>query len=308
MNLSLLNHISLLPGAGQAAYGRPAFHRGTARLYIPMTDEDALGVVDCVRNVYLHALPDLPGAISAAASDQGEIVLAAVPARSEVVAIEPGEDRVVAALNVGGTPHELAYDPSRGHLLVTFSDPPTDGRHYRVAVVDVQQQKIIGDVRVPGATHQVLYDRQSDMFYVVVAKPAQIVVLAAGNPTRVAHAFDVAADGLRSIAVGPQGTRLFCACDDSTVVTIDRRSGHLLSRSATSGSADTVLYDAMRSHLYAAIAERGVIEVFDTVGMTSLGSSQTERGARQVASDQDRHRIYALLPESRRVAVYEDST
>lgn len=306
MDLRLVNYISLPPGAGPAAYGRPALYQAMSRLYIPMLDEDALWVVDCVRNEYLRAIPNLPGVTTVVAPDQTDIVLAAVPSTSAVVALEAGEDRVVAALRVGGKPQELAYDPSRRHLLVTFADIPADGGHFRVAVVDVQQQEIIGDIRVPGATRQALYDRQSDMFYIVVANPAQIIVLAAGDPTRVAHAFDVAAEGLRSIAVGPQGTRLFCACDDATMVTIDRRSGHLLSHLAMRGPADTILYDPTRGRLFAAIAERGLIEVFDTVEMISLGASQTEQGATHFAFDQARHRLYALLPGSRRVAVYED--
>jgi DNA-binding beta-propeller fold protein YncE len=281
-------------------------HLDSGRLYVPMMEDDAVGVVDCNQNTYLHAIPNLPGVSVVVAPEEAEILLAGVRGTEEVVAIAPGPDRVVRVLGVGGGPEELAYDSSRGHLLVTFAGRREDAEYSSVAVVNVQQKTIIGDIRVPGSTREVHYDRQSDMFYVVVADPAQIVVLAADSPTRVAYAFDVVARGLRSIAVGPQGTRLFCACDDSTLITIDRRSGRLLSSTEINGQPDTILYDPIRTRLYLAIKERGVVEVFDTVLMTSLGTVETESGADRLAFDPARHRLYALLPQSRRVAVYED--
>jgi DNA-binding beta-propeller fold protein YncE len=307
MTLRLVNFINLPPEVGRAAYGRPELHQRTARLYIPLRDEDALAVVDCIENQYLHTIPHLPGVSAVVTADQADLLLATAPAASEVVAIEPGQDRVVTTLKVHGAPEELAYDPIRGQLLVAFAGRPANPAHFRVAVVDVQRQQVIGDVQVPGPTRQVLFDRQSDMFYVVVTDPAQILALDANSPTRVAHAFDVAARGLRSIAVGPQGTRLFCTCDDASLITIDRRSGQLLSHSVVSGASDTIFYSPTQGRLYMAIEEHGTIEVFDTVLMASLGTIETEPGATHFAFDRVRHKIYALLPESRRVAVYEDS-
>jgi DNA-binding beta-propeller fold protein YncE len=306
MLLRLVSYISLPSDTRPALYGRPTLHLDGGRLYIPMIEDDALGVVDCNQNTYLHAIPNLPSVSAVVASEEAATLLAGVRGTGEVVVIAAGPDHVAAVLAVGGGPEELAYDSSRGHLLVTFASPRKDTEYFSVAVVDVGQKVIIGNVRVPGSTREVRYDRQSDMFYVVVADPAQIVVLAADSPTRVAHAFDVAGRGLRSIAVGPQGTRLFCACDDSTLITVDRRSGRMLSSTETSGQPDTILYDPVRTHLYAAMKERGVVEVFDTVLMTSLGTVETESGTDRLAFDPVRRRLYALLPQSRRVAVYED--
>lgn len=129
-------------------------------LYIPLIEDDVVGVVDCNQNAYLHAIPNLPGVSAVVASEEAEILLAGVRGTGEVVAIASGPDRVVTVLAVGGSPEELAYDSNRGHLLVTFANPREGAEYFSVTVVDVRQKMIIGNIRVPGSTREVHYDWQ----------------------------------------------------------------------------------------------------------------------------------------------------
>jgi hypothetical protein len=73
-----------------------------------------------------------------------------------------------------------------------------------------------------------------------------------------------------------------------------------------SGSPDVIFLDSSLHHLYVAIGDPGLIEVFDVDRLERIDAVETERGAHTIALDLDRHRVYAFLPASRRAAVFVD--
>ena len=112
-------------------------------------------------------------------------------------------------------------------------------------------------------------------------------------------------------AAGPHGLdfdrtthRLFCACDAGTLATLDARSGMILSVGPLSGGPDVIWFNAKRRQLYVAVGDPGVIDVFDTESMQSLGSIVTEKGAHTTAFPPSGDDLYAFLPASHRAAVY----
>jgi hypothetical protein len=91
-------------------------------------------------------------------------------------------------------------------------------------------------------------------------------------------------------AVGPHGLeldlathRLFCACDEGTLVTLDAQAGRIVSDKKLSGTPDVIFYNHQREHLYVAVGDPGVIDVFDTSTMRKIGSVVTEKGAHTLA-------------------------
>ena len=69
---------------------------------------------------------------------------------------------------------------------------------------------------------------------------------------------------------------------------------------------DVVFRNAACTHLYVAIGDPGVIDVFDTKTMRRLESVPTERGAHTIGFDAARNVVYAFLPETHRAAVFRD--
>jgi DNA-binding beta-propeller fold protein YncE len=80
----------------------------------------------------------------------------------------------------------------------------------------------------------------------------------------------------------------------------------VLSEHAISGVPDVVFRNAALEHLYVAIGDPGVIDVFDTETMRRLESVPTERGAHTIGFDAARNTVYAFLPDTHRAAVYLD--
>ena len=69
----------------------------------------------------------------------------------------------------------------------------------------------------------------------------------------------------------------------------------------------TIFFNAALRHLYVAIGDPGVIEIFDTESMRRIESVATERGAHTIGYDAIRDIVYAFLPETHRAAVYRDN-
>ncbi|MGH7303986.1 MAG: YncE family protein, partial [Candidatus Rokuibacteriota bacterium] len=99
---------------------------------------------------------------------------------------------------------------------------------------------------------------------------------------------------------------LFCACDGKVLLVVDARSGAVKSEHAISGVPDVVFRNDALRHLYVAVGDPGVIDVFDTETMRRLESVQTERGAHTIGFDAARNTVYAFLPDTHRAAVYRD--
>jgi hypothetical protein len=100
--------------------------------------------------------------------------------------------------------------------------------------------------------------------------------------------------------------RLFCACDAGIVVEIHADTGEILRAERIAGIPDVVFLDAGLNHLYIALGDPGVIEVFDTTSLRRLETVPTEAGAHTLSFDAARHVVCAFLPAAHRAAVFED--
>lgn len=68
-----------------------------------------------------------------------------------------------------------------------------------------------------------------------------------------------------------------------------------------------VWYNPNKHRLYCAVVNPGVIDVIDTNKMTLVEEIHTEEGAHTIAFDNIRQQLYAFLPHSCRVAVYNET-
>jgi len=87
---------------------------------------------------------------------------------------------------------------------------------------------------------------------------------------------------------------------------LDARSGIELARAELGGVPDVIFFNRVRRHLYVAIGEPGLIEVFETGGMRRLEVVRTEAGAHTLGFDQVHNRVYAFLPDTHRALVFQD--
>ena len=147
---------------------------------------------------------------------------------------------------------------------------------------------------------------RSKVFYVNIANPPQIAVIDPQTPDRIARVFNIPAEGPHGLDLDISDRRLFCACDSGKLFSLDADSGEILAQAPLSGKPDVLFNNPTRRHLYVAVGDPGVIDVFDSLTLQLLETVTTEKGAHTLGFDPLRNKLYAFLPNSHRADVFND--
>lgn len=301
--LSLAGHIELPKHIGSGGFDHASVHAASGHVYVAHTANDAIDVFD--RDKYLFSVPGLPGVAGALVSDEAQLVFSSNRAENTVGIFAPAPKPQVTKIAVGLKPNGLSYDHGRKLLLAANVGDPAVARSYTLTVVDAAARKVRAEIAVRGRTRWTVFDPDDQVFYVNIADPSEIVVVDARKPDAITRAIAIPAAGAHGLDIDLATRRLFCACDAARLITLDARSGKVLNENPLSGTPDVIFFNRERQHLYVAVGDPGVIDVFDARAMTSLGRIDSEKGAHTLALAPSGGRLYAFLPATHRAAVYE---
>jgi DNA-binding beta-propeller fold protein YncE len=305
MTLHLSGHVALPEHKAKGGFDHAAVHAASGHVYVAHTANDAVDVFDPVSRRYLFSIPDLPGAAGALVSDEGDLILSSNRAANTIGVFAPGPNPSVRIIDVGRGPNGLAYDLRRQIVLVAnLGDQAVPGSH-TLSMIDLAHDARRSEIAVRGSTRWTVFDPGPQLFYVNISQPAEIVVVDPRQPDRIARSFSVPHAGPHGLDLDGATERLFCACDAGVLVTLDARSGKVLDEKPLSGKPDVVFFNRRRQHLYVAIGDPGVIDVFSTSPMEKLATVETEAGAHTTALSPAGDRLYAFLPRTHRAAIYE---
>jgi DNA-binding beta-propeller fold protein YncE len=158
-------------------FDHAAVHRASGRLYVAHTANDAVDIIDCASDCYLHSIHKLPGAADALVADEENLIFTSNRAENTVGIFAIGHEGDVAKLPVRIRPNGLAYDSRSRLLLVANVGNPNVPRSPTLLMVDVAESRMIVSIPVPGRTRWTVFDEQAGTFYVNIAEPPQIVVV-----------------------------------------------------------------------------------------------------------------------------------
>lgn len=308
MTLEHLGYIVLPEHIKPGGFDHAAVHRASARLYVAHTANDALDVIDCATDRYLHSIPNLPGVAGTLVSDEHNLVFTSNRGENTIGIFTPGGEAGLVKVAVGIRPNGLAYAPLHNLLLsANVGDPALDGL-FTISIVEAEQRAMIADIAVPGRTRWAIYHARQDAFFVNIADPPQIVVIEASAPKRLARTYPIPAAGPHGLDLDLDQDWLFCACDGQKLITLEAGTGEVRAECDLGGAPDVIFFNTALQHLYVAIGDPGVIEVFDTPTLKRIKTVLTEKGAHTIGFDPDRNKVYAFLPQTHRAAVYRDSS
>jgi DNA-binding beta-propeller fold protein YncE len=268
------------------------------------TANDSIDVFDPVARKLLFSVPDLTAVAGALMSDESQLVFTSNRGENTIGVFAPGPDPKVTKIAVGVRPNGLAYDARRRLVLAANVGDPAIPRSYTLSMVDLDAGAMRASIVVPGRTRWAVFDPDAGAFYVNIMHPSQIVVVDARTPDRIARTMPVPADGAHGLDFDPATRRLFCACDAGRLITLDAGSGKVLNESQLSGVPDVVWFNARRQQLTVAVGDPGVVDVFDTRSMASLGAVATEKGAHTTALPPSCDGLYVFLPGTHRAAIF----
>ena len=299
--------IDLPAHRGEGGFDHAAVHGPSGRVYVAHTANDAVDVIDGRTDRYLRSIPGLKGVAGVLVSEERGLVFTANRGEDTVGVFSEGEEAEVAKVKVGVHPNGLAFAPHRGILLAANVGDPAAPGSTTVSFVDVAARTLLANLPVPGRPRWCLVAEKPRVFCVPTRPPPRFVVIDAPRPDRIAREPPVPAEAPPGLDLDPVRGRLFCACDAARLVVLNRTSGQVLADQPLSGPPDVVCFNPMLEHLYVAIGDPGVIDVFDTVRMERIETCPTEKGAHTIALDPSAGRVYAFLPGSHRAAVFEDA-
>src|SRR5215216_1488449 len=306
MSLKLKGYLFLPAHIKPGGFDHAAVHRSSSRLYVAHTSNDSIDIIDCTSDRYLSSIPDLTGVAGALVTDENNLIFTSNSGEDTVSIFSPNNETGVVKVNVGVRPNGLSFDPKRNLLLTANVGNPQIPDSFTLSIVDVPKKKMIASIPVAGRTRWTVFDPHTETFYVNIAKPAQIVLVDANHPNKIIQAFDIPAEGPHGLDLDLENHRLFCACDDGQLITLNADNGNILSRHSLSGAPDVIFHNAALHHLYVAIGDPGVIDVFDTDNLQKMETVQTERGAHTIGFDPDRNKVYTFLPETHRAMIFLD--
>lgn len=306
MSLKLKGYI-LLPAHKQAGgFDHSAVHRAGHLLYVAHTANDAVDVIDCDSDRYLRSIPNLAGVAGALVSDERNLVFTSNRGEDTVSIFSPDAEDEAIKVRVGVRPNGLSFDPKRGLLLAANVGNPDMPNSFTVSVVDIEQPATIQSIPVPGRTRWTIFDPASNCFYINIADPFQIVVVDSADPTRVTRSIEIPAKGPHGLDFDPETNRLFCACDAGRLFALDASPGNIILEAELSGTPDVIFFNSALKHLYVAIGDPGVIDLFETDSLRHIETISTEKGAHTIGFDAAHNKVYAFLPESHRASIYLD--
>ena len=304
--MKFIKSIELPEHIAQGGFDHAAVHAGTSRLYVAHTSNDAIDVIDCAADQYLFSIPNLTGVAGALVSEERGLVFTSNRGEDTVGIFAAGDESHLSKIAVGSRPNGLSFDPKRGLLLAANVGNPDIPNSYTLSIVDVERGEMIHSIPVPGRTRWTIFDPTSSCFYVNIADPFQIVVIESANPTRIMRSIKIPAKGPHGLDFDPATNRLFCACDAGKLLALDVESGKILLEADLSGTPDVLFFNPVLKHLYVAVGDPGVVDLFETDSFRRIDTITTEKGAHTIGFDATRHKVYAFLAKSHRAAVYLD--
>ena len=172
-----------------------------------------------------------------------------------------GQEEKLEKVKVGGDPNGLAFDPSQDHLLAANVSRWDDPVPITASIVDVKKHILTADILMPERTRWAVFDKKAERFYINIAKPSQIVAVVSLDHDGVEASYDIPATGPHGLDIDVEGRRLFCACDQGVLLTLDLHTRKTSHPSDLSGPPDVIFYNSLRNHLYVASGHPGTIDV-----------------------------------------------
>jgi len=199
----------------------------------------------------------------------------------------------------GSMPNGLAWNSNLKQLLVA------DVEDNYARLVDPYSRKVVSATKLLGRPRWCDYSNKKNAFLVNVREPSGLAILTPENGAQKSF-MPISVSGPHGLDIDETRDLAYVACDGGAVVVLDITTGHQEAAVPIGGVPDVIWLNVDRQRLYCAIGKPGVIEVIDTKKLIVDEKVTTEEGAHTFTFDRKRQRLYAFLPKSCRMGIYEE--
>lgn len=302
--------IALPPHGVDGEFDHAAVDPVSDRLYVAHPSNDAVEVVDLASRRHLRTLGGL-GGVAGVWVDAPSRLLFTSNRRDDtasVFGIDGSTEVERHRVATGVRPNGMAFDPRRSLWLVAgVGDAQRAGAPPSLTFVDAHLGVARARLPAPGRTRWALYHEATDAFYVNIADPPCVLVVPSSEHPRIDRAIPIPARGPHGLEQSPDGSRLFCACDDGSLHAIDPARGTTERLGDLSGPPDVLWVNARLRRLYVAIGEPGAVDVFDLDRGRRAARVATAYGAHTLTVDPARDEVHVFAPQTHDDRVFADA-
>lgn len=298
MTLFLLQ-ITDLPPHQPGGFDHADVHLKSGRVYIAHTATGTVEVIDGEQAKHLTTLTGCVEASGVVCAQNENLVFAAARGNGRILIIDALTNRVLHEALAGSMPNGLAWGSNFKRLLVA------DVEDNYARLVDPYSRKVVSATKLPGRPRWCAYSNKKNAFFVNVRDPPGLAILMPENGAQESF-MPISVSGPHGLDIDETRDLAYVACDGGAVVVLNITTGHQEATVPIGGAPDVIWLNAGRQRLYCAIGKPGVIEVIDTKKLIVDEKITTEEGAHTFTFDRKRQRLYAFLPKSCRMGIYEE--
>jgi DNA-binding beta-propeller fold protein YncE len=195
----------------------------------------------------------------------------------------------VATVETGGKPDAILFEPLTG-LVATF-----DGASNDVTLIDPEKGAAVGSIALPGRPETGVSDGKGKVF-VNLEDKAEIAVIDIKARKVVGTWPLVGCEEPTGLAFDAANRRLFSGCHNSVLVVVDADSGKNVQKLTIGAHVDAVTFDAEKKLVFTSNGEGNVsvIRQDEADKYTSYENVPTLAGAKTIALDAEKHRLYTV--------------
>ena len=266
------------------------FDSASNRLYISRSTH--VIVIDADSGQPVGDIPDTPGVHGIALAPEFGRGFVSNGRDGTVSVFDLSSLKVLNKIKVGENPDAILYDPASKRVF-TFN-----GRSNDVTAIDAAKGEVVGTIKVDGKPEFAVSDAKGEIF-VNIEDKSEIMALDP-NKLEVKARWPLApCEEPSGLAIDRKNRRLFSGCSNKVMAVVDVDSGKVISTPAIGAGVDANAFDPETGLAFASCGE-GVLTVVheDSADKFSVAENvPTKRGARTMALDPVKHRIFLVTAE-----------
>jgi YVTN family beta-propeller protein len=275
---------------GDGGWDYLTFDKTANRLFISRSTH--VIVMDAESGKVVGDIPDTPGVHGIALAPEFGRGFVSNGRDNSVSVFDLSSLKVLSKITVGQGPDAILYD-SASKRVFTFNGKSNDA-----TAIDAATGAVVGTIKVGGRPEFAVSDDKGEVFVNIEDKNE----LMALDPTKL----DVKArwrlapcEEPSGLAIDRKHRRLFSGCGNKVMAVVDADSGKLVTTLPIGDGVDANAFDSETGLAFASCGE-GVLTVVheDSPDKFSVVENiPTQRGARTMALDGDKHRVFLVTAE-----------
>ena len=223
-----------------------------------------------------------------------------------LLVIQPEDGRVATSARLGGSPDYVRFVVPTGEVWVTEPDEE------RIEIFRLEGNPPAplheANLEVPGGPESLVVDVARGRAYANLWK-GKTVALNLRNRS-IVGTWDNRCEGSRGLALDAERAFLFVGCAEGAGVTLDAKTGRVVSRLRAGNGVDVIAYSPGLRHLYlpgGKSATLSILAVGADGALSLAGEVPTAAGGHCVATDDLGH-VYVCDPRSGKILVIPDAS